>query len=102
MIIVMKQGASRRDIAAVEAEIRRLGFQPHPIQGVERTVVGAIGDERGNEKLLAIETMDGVMIEVHPNPHEAWSDGAQSLTPERFTALMARLRPVAQAVGREI
>jgi len=45
---------------------------------------------------------DGLMIEVHPNPHEALSDGAQSLTPERFAALMARLRPVAQAVGREL
>jgi 3-deoxy-7-phosphoheptulonate synthase len=39
---------------------------------------------------------------VHPNPHEAWSDDAQSLTPERFADLIRRLRPVARAVGREI
>jgi 3-deoxy-7-phosphoheptulonate synthase len=45
---------------------------------------------------------DGIMVEVHPNPHEAWSDGAQSLTPPKFAALMRKLRKVAAAVGREI
>ena len=45
---------------------------------------------------------DGLIIEVHPNPHEAWSDGAQSLTPERFAALMEKARRVAAAVGRRI
>jgi 3-deoxy-7-phosphoheptulonate synthase len=45
---------------------------------------------------------DGLMIEVHPNPHEAWSDGSQSLTPERFGVLMKRLKPVAEAVDREV
>lgn len=45
---------------------------------------------------------DGIMIEVHPNPHEAWSDGMQSLTPPRFAAAMTRMRAVAQAIGREI
>ena len=45
---------------------------------------------------------DGLMIEVHPNPHEAWSDGAQSLTPDRFAALMDKVRKVAAAVGREV
>lgn len=45
---------------------------------------------------------DGLLIEVHENPAEALSDGAQSLYPDQFTQLMARLRPVAAAVGREI
>ena len=45
---------------------------------------------------------DALMIEVHPDPARAWSDGAQSLTPERFTKLMEDLRLIAQAVGREI
>lgn len=45
---------------------------------------------------------DGIMVEVHCNPHEAWSDGAQSLTPERFDEMMQRLRKVAEAVGREV
>ena len=45
---------------------------------------------------------DGLMIEVHPCPHEAWSDGAQSVTPERFARIMDRIRPIAAAIGREI
>jgi 3-deoxy-7-phosphoheptulonate synthase len=45
---------------------------------------------------------DALMIEVHPDPARAWSDGAQSLTPDRFCQLMADLRSVAAAVGREI
>ena len=45
---------------------------------------------------------DGLMIEVHENPEEAWSDGAQSLKPEKFAALMQEARAVAQAVGREL
>ncbi len=43
---------------------------------------------------------DGLMIEVHPNPDHAKSDGAQSLTFENFAALMPQLRAVAHAVGR--
>lgn len=43
---------------------------------------------------------DGLIIEVHPRPDEALSDGAQSLTTENFAALMPRLRQVAAAVGR--
>jgi 3-deoxy-7-phosphoheptulonate synthase len=45
---------------------------------------------------------DGLLIEVHPHPEEAMSDGAQSLKPERFATLMEHLVPIAQAVGRTI
>lgn len=45
---------------------------------------------------------DGLIIEVHPNPSEALSDGAQSLTPEQFSDTMNRCRAVATAVGRSI
>ncbi|UCC64588.1 MAG: N-acetylneuraminate synthase family protein, partial [Anaerolineae bacterium] len=45
---------------------------------------------------------DGLLIEVHPHPSRALSDGAQSLKPETFAQLMAELRAVAQAVGREL
>jgi 3-deoxy-7-phosphoheptulonate synthase len=44
---------------------------------------------------------DALLVEVHPNPAEAWSDGAQQLTPERFGKLMRELRPFIQAAGRE-
>ncbi|HMK44870.1 MAG TPA: 3-deoxy-7-phosphoheptulonate synthase [Dissulfurispiraceae bacterium] len=45
---------------------------------------------------------DALMIEVHTNPEEALSDGEQSLRPDLFAKLMQELKPVAQAVGREI
>ena len=45
---------------------------------------------------------DGLIVEVHPNPEEAFSDGEQSLYPENFAKLMVSLRKVAKAVGREI
>ncbi len=45
---------------------------------------------------------DGLMIEVHTEPSEALSDGEQSLRPEMFRRLMAELRPIARAVGRQI
>ena len=45
---------------------------------------------------------DALIIEVHTNPEEAMSDGEQSLKPEHFEKLMKELKPIAQAVGREI
>jgi 3-deoxy-7-phosphoheptulonate synthase len=45
---------------------------------------------------------DGLMIEVHPNPEAALSDGAQSLKPDRFRELMERVRLVAAAVDRTV
>jgi 3-deoxy-7-phosphoheptulonate synthase len=45
---------------------------------------------------------DGVIIEVHNDPAHALSDGPQSLTPEQFETLMKRMKPIAEAVGREI
>jgi 3-deoxy-7-phosphoheptulonate synthase len=45
---------------------------------------------------------DALLIEVHPDPDNALSDGAQSLFPEQFTELMAQLRIIAPAVGRRI
>ena len=45
---------------------------------------------------------DGLMIEVHDNPEEALSDGAQSLKPAKFNQLVTELKAVAKAVGREL
>ncbi len=45
---------------------------------------------------------DGLIVEVHPHPNRAMSDGAQSLKPESFVQLLADLKAVAQAVGREM
>ncbi|MGD0153684.1 MAG: 3-deoxy-7-phosphoheptulonate synthase [Thermacetogeniaceae bacterium] len=43
---------------------------------------------------------DGLMVEVHPSPGEALSDGQQSLTPENFRSLVAGVRELTRAVGR--
>lgn len=45
---------------------------------------------------------DGLIIEVHPRPEEALSDGAQSLKPERFAELVRQVRGIAEAVGRTL
>src|SRR5271170_7820425 len=45
---------------------------------------------------------DGLLMEVHPNPDKAFSDGAQTLFPEQFAKLMQELRLIAPAVGRTI
>ena len=43
---------------------------------------------------------DGLIVEVHPNPPKAMSDGAQSLYPEQFTKLVDEVKVIARAIGR--
>jgi len=45
---------------------------------------------------------DGLIVEVHPEPDHALSDGAQSLTPKNFAKLIERTRTLAQALGRDL
>ena len=45
---------------------------------------------------------DGIMVEVHPNPEEALSDGAQSLFPDQFAQLMREVRVIAEVIGRRV
>jgi len=45
---------------------------------------------------------DAIMVEVHPNPEEAKSDGPQALLPEQFASMMKELSAIAKAVGRDI
>jgi 3-deoxy-7-phosphoheptulonate synthase len=45
---------------------------------------------------------DGLIIEVHPEPDKAWSDGAQSLKPEKYAVLVREARLIAQAIGRSV
>lgn len=45
---------------------------------------------------------DGLLVEVHIDPENAWSDGAQTLCPDKFQQLMKDLKPIAHAVGRTI
>jgi len=45
---------------------------------------------------------DGLLVEVHPTPDRALSDGAQSLYPEQFDRLMKEVRLIAEAIGRRV
>jgi len=45
---------------------------------------------------------DGIIVEVHPDPTKALSDGAQSLYPEQFGELMTQIRVIAEAIGRTV
>ena len=44
----------------------------------------------------------GVLVEVHPNPERALSDGAQSLYPAQFERMMRETRIIADAIGRRV
>jgi 3-deoxy-7-phosphoheptulonate synthase len=64
MIVVLKPKATKSQVNAVIEEVKKLGYKPHPIFGVERTVVAAIGDERSHhtlETLTAMPAVDQVM-----------------------------------------
>jgi 3-deoxy-7-phosphoheptulonate synthase len=51
-------------------------------------------------KAAAALNADGLIVEVHPNPAEAWSDGQQQVDPEKFAKLVEGVKPFLRAVGR--
>ena len=57
---------------------------------------------KATSKAAVAAGADGLIIEVHPNPAEAASDGEQSLKPHRFAELMNEIRPIAAAVDRSL
>src|SRR4030088_3126707 len=59
MIVVMKSGASAKQIDHVKDRIGQLGLRSHVIEGTERTVVAALGEKRDGAK-QALETGEGV------------------------------------------
>ncbi len=64
MIIVIRAQASKEQIDEVIGEVRKLGYEPAPIHGVEQTIVAAVGDERTHqslESLTALPQVEGVM-----------------------------------------
>ena len=60
MIIVMKKSATEEQIDMVIRWIESVGYQAHPSRGVERTIIGAVGDQRGKEQLRFVESLSGV------------------------------------------
>ena len=60
MIILMKRNATQEQIDRVTEWISSVGYQPHPSQGVERTIIGAIGGDRGKIHLKSAALLPGV------------------------------------------
>src|SRR5580765_4869199 len=63
MIIILKPGISRKQEASVLKEIRKLGYRPHIMRGVARTVIGAIGDELTHQSLETLATVFPLTVE---------------------------------------
>ncbi|MBI2140076.1 3-deoxy-7-phosphoheptulonate synthase [Candidatus Woesearchaeota archaeon] len=68
MVVIMKAKSSEEDIEHVAEKIRKMGLKPHISRGIERTVIGAIGDESllNIEQLEAIRAVDKVIPVMKP------------------------------------
>jgi len=60
MVIVMKKNATEAQIEHVIGWIESVGYTAHPSRGVERTIIGAVGDARGRTQLKSVEHLPGV------------------------------------------
>lgn len=87
------------DVSAV-AVVKNLSHLPVVVDPSHAT--GRWGLVPAASRAAVAAGCDGLLIEVHPKPEEALSDGEQSLLPENFATLMEELRAVAKAVGRDI
>ncbi|MGQ9902973.1 MAG: 3-deoxy-7-phosphoheptulonate synthase [Anaerolineae bacterium] len=59
MVIIMKAGATAKEVGAIMARVESLGFQAHPIYGEERVVIGVVGNDRPVDRTI-FETLPGV------------------------------------------
>jgi 3-deoxy-7-phosphoheptulonate synthase len=88
MIIVLKAGSGDAEIEDVTRRIQAMGYRPHLSRGEARTIIGAIGDDRGKERLQALESLECVEAvvrilqpfklasrEVHPGNTRVQVDG---------------------------
>ena len=62
MIIVLRSGSTQSELDDVCDRIRRMGYTPHTIRGELRTVIGAVGDDRGKERLHSLESLECVEL----------------------------------------
>lgn len=60
MIVVMKASSTEEELQVVLRRIEELGYQPHLMRGVERNVIGCLGDERGKAQLQTLDLLPGV------------------------------------------
>ena len=87
MIIVLRSGATDSEVADICRRIKAMGYTPHTIRGQLRTVIGAVGDDRGKDRLRALESLE--MVEsVTP-----------ILKPFKLASLEVKSEPTRVAVG---
>ena len=87
MIIVLKSGSTDAEVEDVCRRIRAMGYTPHTIRGEVRTVIGAVGDDRGKERLRALESLE-IVETVTP-----------ILKPFKLASLEVRAEPTRVTVG---
>ena len=85
------------DLAAV-ALVKQLSHLPVVVDPSHAAGIASLVEPLALASLAA--GADGLIIEVHNDPPRAWSDGAQSLTPEQFDAVAAKLRAAAPLFGK--
>jgi len=68
MVVIMRVGASESQIQQASRELERLGFKVHRVDGVMRTILGAIGDKRGidPQRLAVLDGVEGVVEITKP------------------------------------
>lgn len=87
------------DVSAVPV-IKQLSHLPIIIDPSHGTGVRSLVNPMAKAGVVA--GADGLLIEVHPEPEKALSDGDQSLHPNEFTALMRELSPLVRAIGKKM
>ncbi len=87
------------DLSAV-ALVKELSHLPVMVDPSHGTGVRSLVTPMSKAAIAA--GADVLMIEVHPNPEKALSDGPQSLTPRGFSQLMREIEPIARACGRRV
>jgi 3-deoxy-7-phosphoheptulonate synthase len=90
MIIVLRSGSTDAEVEDVCRRIRAMGYTPHTIRGEVRTVIGAVGDDRGKERLRALESLETVET-VTP-----------ILKPFKLASLEVRSEPTQVKVGNVV
>jgi 3-deoxy-7-phosphoheptulonate synthase len=90
MIIVLKSGSTDAEVDDVCQRIRSMGYTPHTIRGEVRTVIGAVGDDRGKERLRALESLE-IVESITP-----------ILKPFKLASLEVRSEPTQVKVGKTV
>ena len=87
-------------LVAPADDVAETGDEALLLAQVAPTWIG--GDRAATARAAVAAGADGLIIEVHPDPERALSDGVQSLYPEQFAQMMDQVRAIAPAVGRKI